>query len=372
MTQEMTQPNAKDSEKYILSVLLNPDNNIDDLMFRIKPDYFYSNIHKGIFTLIDKLYSQNVAIDYRTVEQARKEYKFDDIIGAQTLLDLSGGFGSLQNADYHLEILKEKHNLRRLLHLASYIQDNIEIGADGLIDSVMDVVEKISGIDEITVLTAKEVFTMAVENIKKAKDNGGSGIPTGIFEFDSIFLGFLPGSLNYLAARPSMGKSTFARNIAFYNAAKNRPVAFFTLEDTATALGIRQLSSMSKVDLNKLNRGTINDNEYHSVCIQADETFSLYLDESPAISLNALKIKARALKRKFNIQLFVVDYIGLMEYDHRAETRNIEVSKISAGLKAIAKELDTAFLVLSQLSRNSGQNEFAVPTLSRLRDSGSL
>ncbi len=376
-------PQALDIEEAVLgAIMVEPGADIPALQ-NLKPDSFYKEAHQKIFKAISKLSEEHKEIDQLTVTQqlaANKDLEF--VGGAKYVNSLAANVGSAAHLDIHTKILAEKYIKRKLISIAGKIQQkSYDAGAD---------------IDELFEFSQKEIFDLAFENVSSKvkpmqvvlketldhieelnkRETNFSGIPSGFTSLDRITSGWQPSDLVIIAARPSMGKTAFvlsmARNMAVDH---NIPVAFFSLEMSSQQLATRLIISETGINSEKIRVGNLSKNEWRVLESKSTPLSDapVYIDDTAAISLTELRAKCRNLKMQYGIKLIVIDYLQLMTGPTTSNTnREQEVSQISRGLKAIAKELEVPVIALSQLNRAVESRTGKRPQLSDLRESGAI
>ena len=345
-----------------------------------KPEYFYLDKHRTIYTAMLDLYVDGKAINFVTLLQEMKKYRgFNESEDKAYLVSLGQAAISTSSVEVYAQIVRENFDVRSLI-LASRktIEESVEgtMAADVLIDMaeqrIFDIRQgkSIQGLQHIS-----EVIQETYNRLDKlnAVDNDEmKPLSTGIGGIDKYITGLNRSDLILLAARPGMGKTSFALNIArSVAAAQRKKVAFFSLEMSKEQLASRLLSSEGMIPSQKIKTGKLNDDEWARL-ISAGDVLSncpLYLDDTPSITVPAMKAKIRRLK---DVSLVIIDYLQLMQSGKRIENRVQEISDITRNLKILAKELDVPVLTLSQLSRASEQRTDHKPQLSDLRDSGSI
>jgi len=344
---------------------------------------FFREGHRRLFRAMVRLWDQREVIDTVTLaEHLKSAGDFESVGGAPYLAQLLDAVPTAANIEYHARIVRDKALLRRLIEAAtSIIQSTYEAG--GEVEDLLDEAEqKIFQIartsDRKGFVWIKELLWTAMEQIELLSQNSSAvtGVPTGFADLDEKTAGFQRGDLIIVAARPSMGKTAFTLNIAQYAAiAAHKPVAFFSLEMSKESLVQRMLTSEARVDASRVRTGRLRDDDYPRLAqaVGLLNTAPVYVDDTPAISILEMRAKARRLKSdRPDLALIVVDYLQLMQGNGRTENRQQEVSEISRGLKALAKELDVPVVALSQLSRAVESRPDKRPMMSDLRESGAL
>jgi replicative DNA helicase len=349
---------------------------VDDSMF-------YREGHRRLFRAMARLWEHGEVVDAVTLSEYLKTAGDFDAVGGTTYLSqLLDAVPTAANVEYHARIVREKAVLRRLIEAAtSIIQTTYD--AKGEVEELLDEAEqKIFQIAQTHerrgFVWIKELLWPAMEQIELLSQNSSSvtGVPSGFADLDEKTAGFQRGDLVIVAARPSMGKTAFTLNIAQHAAiGARRAVAFFSLEMSKESLVQRMLTSEARVDASRVRTGRLRDDDYPRLAQAAGllNTAPIYVDDTPAISILEMRAKARRLKAdRPDLALVVVDYLQLMRAAGRNENRQQEVSEVSRGLKALAKELDLPVIALSQLSRAVESRPEKRPMMSDLRESGAL
>lgn len=342
---------------------------------------FYNELHRKIFNAIRTLFSLNKPIDLLTVTETLER---NEKIDADTITYIANIYanneGLSSNQDAYIDILKEKSILRSLAEFSDEIKA-LSLEDKSPAKNVLEKAEKelfeISQGGLRNSLTALEdIMSETVQTIMKRVQNRGelSGVTTGFTDLNSLLGGFQKSDLVLLAARPSMGKTALAVNLAVNAAKAGKKVAMFSLEMSKTQIGQRILAAFAQMNLSSLFKGELEGQDLVNLITASNElsNYNLHIDDTAAISLIELKAKLRRLKMEEGLDLVVIDYLQLMTTGERIENRVQEISQISRGLKAIAKELDVPVLALSQLSRALEQRPDKRPKLSDLRESGAI
>lgn len=349
---------------------------LDDTMF-------YREAHRRLFRAMVRLWERGQVIDAVTLpEELKNTGDFDSVGGTAFLAQLVDAVPTAANIDYHARIVREKAVLRRLIETATgIIQQTYE--SQGDVDNLLDEAEqKIFQIaqtqDRTGFVWIKEILWPTFERIEQlqASPSSVTGIPTGFADLDDKTAGFQNGDLIIIAGRPSMGKTAFTLNVAQHAAIRaQKTVAFFSLEMGKEALVQRILCAEGRVDAGRMRTGRLRDEEYSRLATAAGflNTAPIFVDDTPAISVLETRAKARRLKAdRPDLAMIIVDYLQLMQGPARSENRQQEVSEISRGLKALAKELNVPVVALSQLSRAVESRPDKRPMLSDLRESGAI
>ena len=380
-------PYSEDAEKGVLcSLLLSPREVGDLCILRLNPDAFYAPAHKIIYELVIEFSDKSRPIDFITMKQSLRDRGFlEEIGGPEFLNELYTFVPTAANAGYYVDIVREKYLLRRLIlacnSLASRCYDDQE-NVEPLLDDAERQIFEITGDHvKIDVVATKDLVIQAIEQIEKVYENRGSvtGLPTGFTEFDHMTSGLHQAEMIVIAARPSMGKTALAMNIAEHVAlVEGKPVAVFSLEMSSQQLVQRLLCSRAKVNLQRVRNGFLSERDFPSLTAAASRLAAakMFIDDSPGLSIAELRAKARRLVASHQVQLLVIDYLQLLRSTSRRaqDNRQIEISEISAGIKSLAKELNIPIIVIAQLNRqpDARAKEGGRPRLSDLRESGSI
>jgi replicative DNA helicase len=349
---------------------------VDDSMF-------FREGHRRLYRAMIRLWEQGEVIDAVTLsEQLKRVGDFDAVGGAAYLAQLLDAVPTAANVEYHARIVREKALLRRLIEAATSIIQSTYESAEGVEDLLDEAEQKIFQIaqthDRKGFVWIKELLWPAMEQIELLSQNSSAitGVPTGFADLDEKTAGFQKGDLVIVAARPSMGKTAFTLNIAQHAAiGAHRAVAFFSLEMSKESLVQRMLTSEARVDAGRVRTGRLRDDDYPRLAQAAGllNTAPIYVDDTASISILEMRAKARRLKAdRPDLALIIVDYVQLMQGNGRTENRQQEVSEVSRGLKALAKELEVPVVALSQLSRAVESRPDKRPMMSDLRESGAL
>ncbi|MBW1745667.1 MAG: replicative DNA helicase [Deltaproteobacteria bacterium] len=375
-------PQSIEAEESLLSGILIDNDTLLDVVDIISPEDFYRSAHQKIFSGIVELFSKNEPVDLVTLTNALKERgNLEEIGGAIYLATLVDTVPLAVNAKHYAKIVHDKATLRRLIEKANDIAKKC-FEDRGNVDEIIDFAE--SSIFEISKNKHKQSFYRISEiidgNIETLEERQGNkalvtGVPTGFTRLDNLTSGLQQSELIILAARPSMGKTALALNIA-RNAAvdANVPVAVFSLEMSKEQLSMRLLCSEARIDSSRLRGGFFSMEDWRKLTDAAGvlSDTSIFIDDTPDISAMEIRAKARRLKMEKDIGLVIIDYLQLMKGRMSAERRDLEISEISRSLKALAKELNIPVMALSQLNRMLEQRNDKQPRLSDLRESGAL
>src|SRR6202047_97237 len=380
-------PYSEDAEKGVLcSLVLSPREVGDLCILRLHPDAFYSPAHKIIYELVIEFSDKSKPIDFITLKQTLKDRGFlEEVGGPEFLNELYTCVPTAANAGYYVDIAREKYLLRRLIlacnALATRCYDDQE-NVEPLLDDAERQIFEITGDHvEIDVVPTKDLVMEAIEQIEKIYENRGSvtGLPTGFTEFDRMTSGLHPAEMVVIAARPSMGKTALAMNIAEHVAIDvGKPVAVFSLEMSSQQLVQRLLCSRAQVDLQNVRNGFLSERDFPKLTSAASQLAAakMFIDDTPGLTVTELRAKSRRMKSQYDIQLIVIDYLQLLRSMSRRaqDNRQLAISEISGGIKALAKELNLPIIVIAQLNRqpDARAKEGGRPRLSDLRESGSI
>ena len=394
---DRTPPHHVDAERSLLgSILLDPTTLNDVVELIPNADPFYKEAHGVIYqTLVDTYEAHQTGDLVQLTESLRAKGLFDQVGGSSYLMELAEAVPSAANAPYYAKLIADSARLRKLIDAAGEILYDAYNQGGGGIDAakgVIDLAEKrifdIASEDiNAEPETLKELLLAEMERIEQADGKAVAGTATGFTDLDELLSGLQPEEMLILAARPSMGKTAIALNIAEQIAFGGAtpwapkqlnnpvPVGVFSLEMARGALVQRLLSSRSGVDSNQLRTGRVNGGEWEKLTRSSAELAEapIYIDDTPGMTVLAMRAKARRMKQRYNIGCIVIDYLQLLSSPTSArESRQVEVSEISRSIKALARELKLPIICLAQLNRGAEQREGNRPKMSDLRESGSI
>ena len=378
-------PNSVEAEQSLLGGLMLDNASWDKVADVIVSADFYRKDHRLIFSAVAALVEDSQPCDVVTVSEfLDNRNELESAGGLEYLATLANETPGAANARAYARILRVRSTLRSLINAGNEISGNAYT-TDGrtateLVDEaerlVFDIAEK-GARGKVGFRPLKQILPDAVDRIDLLHQSGGdiTGIPSGFNEFDKLTAGLQPGDLIIVAGRPSMGKSTFAVNIA-ENAAIGAkiPTALFSMEMPAQQLVFRLISSLGRVDQSHLRTGKFPDEDWSRIntAVQLMSDAPIFIDDSPGLSPTEIRARARRLKRESNLGLIVVDYLQLMQVHGSTENRATEISEISRSLKALARELELPIIALSQLNRSVEQRTDKRPVMSDLRESGAI
>ena len=379
-------PHSLEAEQGVLGcVLLSPRETLGDSIEKFKgnSDVFYDLRHKAVYELLVGMYDRKEAIDLVTVQQRLRDLnQLEAVGGLAYLASLPDAVPSAANFTYYADIVREKHLLRRMIQTCTSVVSRV-YEQEGEVEALLDEVERDVlriGEDRVEMesRTIKDLVKRAIGTIEEFHQRQGMlmGLGTGFTDLDKMTGGLLEGQMVVIAARPSMGKTSLAMNIAEHVAVEQRqPVGVFSLEMTAESLVLRMLCSRSRVNLRNIRDGFLAERDFPKLTGAAGKLAGapLFVEDSPSLSILQLRAKARRMAQQHGIKLFVIDYLQLLHSTaRRAENRQQEIADISNGIKALAKELKVPVIVLSQLNREVEKERNRKPRLSDLRESGAI
>ena len=380
-------PQAVEFEEAVLGAMMIDDDNVSAILDFLQPQMFYVAAHQHIFNAIKKLFAMSQPVDLLTVtNQLRKDKLLDVVGGASYLSGLTSRITSAANIEYHARIVMEKFVVRELIHNCNDIITDAYDESNDVLDLLDKAESKVFNIIESNFKRdSKELYHVVnttLNDLSEMRQNADKlqGVPSGIRAIDEKTGGFQKSDLIIMAGRPGMGKTSFVLSIA-RNAALdyNKPVAFFSLEMSASQLVQRLFSMESGIPTEHIVKGQLNDQEWTKLMdsIGHLQSANLIIDDTPALSVFDLRAKCRRLQKKHNIQMVIIDYLQLMQAgsdnNGKGGNREQEISYISRSLKALAKELNIPVIALAQLSRAvEARGGSRRPMLSDLRESGSI
>lgn len=375
-------PHSLEAEQSVLGAMILDKEAINTAIEIIRPDDFYKEANKEIFEAILILFNKNEPVDLITLsEELKRRGTLENIGGVTYLANLSSGVATTANVKYYCKIIEEKSILRRLIYscndvVAKSYEDSDEVNAiiEKAEKSIFDITQ---GRHREGFSPLNEVLLASFSQIEERAANQGAltGLTTGFIDLDNKLSGLQKSDLILLAARPSMGKTAISVNIVTNAALKaNANVAIFSLEMSKEQLVQRMISAAAHVDLQKIISGRLSEDEWIQVINSMGplSQANIFIDDTAGISLMEMKAKCRRLKIEKGLDLVMIDYLQLMQSEGRQESRQQEISAISRGLKALAKEMECPVIALSQLSRAPELRSDHRPILSDLRESGAI
>jgi replicative DNA helicase len=381
-TPERTLPHNLEAEKSVLGAILIQNEAFNHAAELIDSKDFFRNAHTRIFEKMVVLSERGDAIDFITLkEELSKSGELESVGGPAYIASLADGVPRSANVEYYAKIVKEKSTLRSLIHSANKILVEA-YEAEQEPDLLLDEAERsIFAIAEDRIragfVPLRDLVQTSFAQIEKLQQQKGmvTGVPTGFVDLDEMTSGLQPSDLVLVAARPSMGKTSFVLNIAQHiGTATDMTVGFFSLEMSKEQLFMRMLTSEARIDAHRFRTGYLNEKDYgrlsHALGTLAEA--KVFIDDTASIGVLEMRAKARRLKAEHGLHMIIIDYIQLMQGRGRFESRQAEIASISRSLKGLAKELHVPIVALSQLSRASETRADHRPQLSDLRESGAL
>src|SRR6266498_1406215 len=373
-----TPPHSVEAEQGVLgSMLISPRETISECVEKINEEYFYVPAHQTIYNVLVDLWNAGQAIDLITFTQVLRDRNIlESVGGAAFVTNLFTFVPTAANVQYYLDIVRDKYILREIISAATESVRRAYEEQDEVEQRIFAVGEdRFKG----QMLSMKDQVMEAIEAIEKLYERKGgiTGISTGFVEFDRMTSGLHPSEMIVIAARPSMGKTALAMNIAEHVAITEMlPVGVFSLEMSSQQLVQRLLCSRARVNLQKVRDGFLGERDFPSLTAAASKLAEakIFIDDSASLTILELRAKARRLRAQQDVQLLIVDYLQLLRSTSRRaqDNRQLEISEISAGIKGLAKELKIPIIVVAQLNRQPEQRSGGKPRLSDLRESGSI
>ena len=374
-------PQSIEAEKSVLGSMMIDKNVIAQAVEILSAEDFYRDAHKYIFKSIVEMYQRDEPIDEITLlEHLKSTDRLEKSGGISYITEIGSSVLTTANVKSYIKIVEDKATLRKLIDSSTKIiescynnQDDVEKVIDVAEQKIFDLAEKKSSSDFEPL---SDILERGFEQIETLFNNKGevTGVGSGFKDLDDLTSGFQKGDMILIAARPSMGKTTFALNIAEHAALREgKSVVIFSLEMSKEQLAYKLLCSEANVDMLKLRTGNLEDKDWENIARASGPLSSakIYIDDTAGVSIMEMRSKCRRLKIEYGIDLILIDYLQLMSGSGE-ESRQQEVSEISRNIKAIAKEMQCPVIALSQLSRAPEQRADRRPMLSDLRESGSI
>jgi len=373
-------PQALEAEMSLLGAMLWDHRVVGDVVVVLRGgEDFARPAHRVIYDAVVELYDKVGAVDVVQLHQRLLDRGIlEEVGGLDYLVQLAESVPSAANAVHYAELVREKAILRELIEAAGEILEDAHHGREGATSTLESAEQRIFQIaqrrDRVALTDLKQILE---ETMKRLEENEGrtiTGVATGFVELDEMTSGLQPGEMIILAARPSMGKTALALNLAENIAMDGKPVAIFSLEMSRQQLVQRLLCSRGQIDGQRFRRNLLRQDDYQRLMAACHDLSSapIMIDDTPGLTLLQLRSKARRMKEKSGLEAIVIDYLQLMSAGGRVESRQLEVSEISRGIKAMARELEVPVVCLSQLNRAAEQREGHRPRMSDLRESGSI
>jgi replicative DNA helicase len=376
-------PQNLEAEQAVLGAILLEAEALITVMERLRTEDFYSIAHQRIFDALVELNEENKPLDFVTlVSRLQDRGELEEVGGIGYLAKLTGAVPTAANVDYYAQIVEEKSMLRRLIRTATQIVSSGYAEADDVNALLNDAEQRIMELSNRRAahgfVSIRDVLMEVFERVEHLYNHKGgvTGIPSGFPDLDKMTSGFQRSDLIIVAARPSVGKTAFALNIAQNVAVRaGETVAIFSLEMSAAQLVQRMICAESNVDAGRMRTGFLEGDDWEklSMAIGSLSEAQIYIDDTPGITVADIRAKCRRLKKEKGLGMIVIDYLQLIQGRGKfGENRQQEVSEISRTLKQIARELEVPVIALSQLSRSVEQRQDKRPLMSDLRESGSI
>ncbi len=378
-------PHSIEAEQSVIGGLMLDNGRWDQIADLLIDQDFYRQDHRLIFSCIANLSESNTPFDVITISERLESLgEIEEVGGLSYLGSLVKNTPSAANIKAYANIVRERSILRQLIRVATDIGDSAFNTEGRSYTELLDNAEKL--VFEIAdqgnrggrgFVAIKDLLVKAVDRIDLLfqQDNPITGISSGFSDFDEMTSGLQPSDLVIVAGRPSMGKTTFAVNLAENAAIKhNVPVAVFSMEMPGEQLAMRMMSSLGRIDQHKIRSGKLEDDDWPRLtsAVGMLAEVPIFIDDTPALTPTELRAKARRLKREHNLGMIVIDYLQLMQVHGKSDNRTAEISEISRSLKGLAKELNVPVIALSQLNRSLEQRPNKRPVMSDLRESGAI
>lgn len=376
-------PHNMEAEQAVIGAIFLEPESLTIASEILLPEDFYRSAHQKIYQAILKLNDEGKAVDLITVtEELAASKQLEEVGGVSYLSDLAGSVPTAANIEYYARIVEEKSLLRRLIRTATNIAQDGYSREDEVNELLNEAEKRIMEVSQRknsgSFHNIKDILVRTYDNIEMLHNRKGdiTGIPTGFAELDRMTAGFQRNDLIIVAARPSVGKTAFALNIAQNVATKtNENVAIFSLEMGAEQLVMRMLCAEGNIDAQRLRTGSLTDEDWRKLTMAMGSLSNsgIFIDDTPGIRISEIRSKCRRLKQEHGLGMVLIDYLQLIQGSGRSsENRQQEVSEISRSLKALARELEVPVIALSQLSRSVEQRQDKRPMMSDIRESGSI
>jgi len=379
-------PNSMEAERAVLGAVLRESESLNLIADKLKPEHFYRDAHQKIFLAMLELYNINEPTDILTVADRVTKMSGGDseYLGPAYLVELTEQAPFTQNLEFYAKIVRERYYLRRII-TACQTTVKKAMAFDGEVAGFIEDIEKeflqiSNSQDNAGIAKVQDVLNATIDELEKrlANDTGMTGVPSDFADLDRITGGWQPSDLIIVAARPGMGKTAFALNCVINAVKRGKSVVVFTLEMSDVQLMTRIIASEARIDSGQLRKGNLTEEEQdrlmHGVRSIGTLQTMLGIDQTPGINIMELRSRCRRFKKEHGLDLIVIDYLQLMgpSGTKKYESREREISEISGGLKALAKELSVPVVALAQLNRGPDARPDKVPKLSDLRESGSM
>lgn len=383
-TVERVPPHNLEAEMAVLGSILLDNECLGDILNILEPDSFYSKANQTIYKILIELFDSRKNVDLVILrEELLKRGLLEQVGGMGYLASILEVVPSAANVEHYAEIVRQKAILRRLITVSNEIQKGAYESTQEvplLLDRAEKLIFEVAERDTRgTTMPISTLLHKTFERIDRIHERKGrlTGIGSGFYELDDMTCGFQNGEMIILAARPSVGKTTMALNIAEYVGVElHLPVAIFSLEMSAQQVAQNMLCSRARVNAHMVRRGRMSESDGSRLSIAVGKLSEapIFIDESPGITTLQLRTKARRLKAQYDLKLLIIDYVQLIESEsfRRSDNRQTEIADISRGIKALARELDIPIIAISQLNRQVEERDDHRPRMSDLRESGAL
>jgi replicative DNA helicase len=384
-TKTFAPPHSVEGEKAVLGAVLREPDTLNLVADKLIPDHFFLDAHQQIFGAMVELYNANEPTDILTVaEKLRRLGRASEYLGPAYLVELTESSPVTQNVEHYARIVRDNFYLRRIIDACQTTVKKALAYDGGVAGFIGDIEKEFLEIanqqDHNGIYTTVDVLDATIAEIESRLNNDGrlTGVPSQFVDLDRITGGWQNSDMVIIAARPGMGKTAFALNVCVNAVKSGKHVVFFTLEMSKTQLMSRIIASEARIDSGKLRKGDLSEDEQdrlmHGVRSIGTLPAMLGVDETPSISLLELRSRCRRFKKEHGLDMIIVDYLQLMTPGgtKRYDSREREISEISGGLKALAKELNIPVIALAQLNRGPDNRPDKVPKLADLRESGSM
>lgn len=377
-------PYSPEAESAVLGSILIDSSCLNGVMSVVKPESFFLEKHKAVFTCMTDLYNSDIAVNVVTLcDELKKQGLYEQIGAIEYLHELVDSVPSAVYADSYAKIVSDKAQLRVLIESCKKIEEACYNSGDATeiteyaVQAMFDAVSQreVNGVTHIQQILYQNYakFAQMIDDRNNGKDSL-SGLPTGFSELDKRLSGLQPSTLVLIAARPAMGKTSFAINIA-QNVAiiHKKPVLIFSLEMSKEELVNRIISGEARIESEKIRSGEITEDDFNKFMniLEPLSKAPIFIDDTASITITELRAKAKRLKLEHDLGLIVIDYLQLMN-GRKSESRQVEIAEISRSLKILAKELQVPVIAVSQLSRSAENRADNKPMLSDLRESGAI
>jgi len=375
-------PQNKEAEQSVLGAVFLSKEALITAIEILRPEDFYKTAHQRIFQTMVDLYEKGEPVDLVTVTAELQDHKLLDEVGGVTYItEIASSVPTAANIEYYAKIVEEKSLLRRLIHTATKIANDGYSREDDVTEIIADAEKYIMEIGQNRnsggFQPIRDVLLETYERIEILSQRRGdiTGIPSGYTDLDKMTAGFQRSDLIILAARPSVGKTAFALNVAQNVAARaNETVAIFSLEMGASQLVQRMICAEGNLDASRMRSGALEEDDWQklTMAIGTLAKAPIYIDDTPGVTVQDIRAKCRRLQAERGLGMILIDYLQLIHGRGKGDNRQQEVSEISRTLKGIARELNVPVIALSQLSRGVEQRQDKRPMMSDIRESGSI